>query len=111
MGIGNGACTPLQWATHVSVCSVPGRTRDPPGKGLARRPRSRRGMIRDLPAIHGKVSEPVGPHPRPDGGPRHRTELTMPAAAARTVVILGAGPAGLAAGFALSRAGWSVQVF
>jgi len=28
-----------------------------------------------------------------------------------TVVVLGAGPAGLAAGFALSRAGWSVQVF
>ncbi len=28
-----------------------------------------------------------------------------------TAVILGAGPAGLAAGFALSRAGWSVQVF
>lgn len=33
------------------------------------------------------------------------------AARPRTVVILGAGPAGLAAGFALSRAGWSVQVF
>jgi protoporphyrinogen oxidase len=28
-----------------------------------------------------------------------------------TVVIMGAGPAGLAAGFALSRAGWSVEVF
>jgi protoporphyrinogen oxidase len=28
-----------------------------------------------------------------------------------TVVILGAGPAGLATGFALTRAGWSVQVF
>src|SRR5207302_7965935 len=30
---------------------------------------------------------------------------------ARQVVIMGAGPAGLATGYALARAGWSVQVY
>ena len=30
---------------------------------------------------------------------------------AGTVIILGAGPAGLAAGYALARAGWAVRVY
>ncbi len=44
-------------------------------------------------------------------GPRPPGEAILITASSGSAIILGAGPAGLAAGFALSRAGWDIQVF